>query len=669
MLKRFLLATALTATVLARPITHQDLFDFQWIGEVQISPTGQQVVFVKTVVDAKKTGYDTSLWTLDLPDGAPRPLTYGSKDRSPRFSPDGSKLAFIRNGALALMPLEGGEAQLISDVPRPVNAPFWSPDGRQLAFLCDAGGEDNAPKKDAYVSDVNVITRAHYRVNGGGNLDFKRHRHVWVQGLTKGKANQLTTGAFDVSDPQFAADGSLFYKSDPRPEGYYEPNYSEVHHLKGGSDTLVAKLSLNISGLKLSPDGRRLAFHAEEGRPIRSYSQPDLYVMPATGGTPKNLTAQYDFDMGAGVSGDNSAPAGGGGSGLVWRNDELLDVVAKRGRALLVAVSSQDGQVRELTHGDQAVQGFASNGSQLVVKVSTPTLLNELYGLDGRALTHFNDFSKFGLSQPEELNYKSFDGRIVQAWVQWPPDRRPGQKVPLILNIHGGPHAAYGFVFDHEFQALAARGFAVLYPNPRGSTSYGQEFGNLIQHRYPGDDYKDLMAGVDLLLARGDVDPERLGVTGGSGGGLLTNWTVGHTQRFKAAVSQRDISDWASWWYTADMTLFEPTWFQSAPFENPAEFSARSPITYVKDIHTPMLFLLGDADTRTPPGSGGEQLFRALKYLHRVAVMVRFPRENHDLSRSGEPWHRVERLDHISNWFDRWLLGGSHPEYDLDPAP
>ena len=663
-MKRLLLVFgALTASVLARPIQHQDLFDFQWIGEVRVSPNGQHAVFVRTVVDAKKTGYDTSLWIVDLPGGKLRALTYGTKDRAPRFSPDGQQLAFVRNGALALMPLDGGEAQILSDVPRPVSSPFWSPDGRQLAFVCDANDEDNTPKKDGYVSDLLVTARAHYRVNGGGNLDSKRHRHVWIQGLTKGKATRLTQGNFDVSDPQFAPDGSLFYVSDPRPERYYEPNYSEIHRLKG-SDTLVAKLPLSIYGLKLSPDGSKLAFHAEQARPVRSYSQPDLYVMPASGGTPKNLTADYDFDMGSGVAGDNSPPAGGGGSGLVWRNGELLDVVAKRGRAILVAVS-EDGRVRELSHGDQAVQAFAYEGGQFILKVSTPTVLNELFTLDGRALTHLNDFSQFGLTEPEELNYRSFDGKMIQAWVQWPPKHKPDQKVPLILNIHGGPHAAYGFVFDHEFQTQAARGYAVLYPNPRGSTSYGQEFGNSIQHHYPGDDYKDLMAGVDFLLSRGDLDGERLGVTGGSGGGLLTNWTVGHTRRFRAAVSQRDIADWAAWWYSSDMTLFEPSWFKGAPFENPAEFAERSPITYVKDIHTPMLFILGDADTRTPPESGGEQLFRALKYLHRVAVLVRFPRESHDLSRSGEPWHRVERLDHIVNWFDRWLLGIPHPEYEI----
>ncbi|MFN8606998.1 MAG: S9 family peptidase [Vulcanimicrobiota bacterium] len=662
MLSRLCLIGLVSVSAWARPISHQDLFDFQWIGEVQVAPDGRRAVFVKTVVDAKKTGYDTSLWTVDLPAGTPRPLTSGTRDRSPRFSPDGRKLAFVRNGALALLPLDGGEAELISDMPRPLSNPMWSPDGTRLAFLCDADESDSQPKKEGYVSDVSLITRAHYRVNGGGNLDFGRHRHLWQQSLSKHKATQLSHGDFNVGWPQYAPDGSIYYACDPRPEPYYEPGYSEIHRLIQGKDELVSQLDLSVHDLTISPDGRRLAFHAEQSRPVRSYSQPDLYLISSHGGPPRNLTADYDFDMGSGVNGDNSAPAGGGGSQLVWRGDELLDVVARRGRAILVSVNAESGQLRELSHGDQAVQGFALGGGQLVLKISTPTSLNELYSLDGPALTHFN---RFDLQPPEELNYASFDGRQIQAWVQWPPQRKPGEKVPLILNIHGGPHAAYGFVFDHEFQCLAARGYAVLYPNPRGSTSYGQEFGNLIQHRYPGDDYKDLMAGVDLLVARGDVDPERLGVTGGSGGGLLTNWTVGHTRRFKAAVSQRDIADWASWWYTADMTLFEPSWFKGAPFENPAEFAERSPISFVKDIHTPILFILGDADTRTPPESGGEQLFRALKYLHRTTAMVRFPRENHDLSRSGEPWHRVERLDHIANWFDRWLLGIAHPEYDV----
>jgi dipeptidyl aminopeptidase/acylaminoacyl peptidase len=214
---------------------------------------------------------------------------------------------------------------------------------------------------------------------------------------------------------------------------------------------------------------------------------------------------------------------------------------------------------------------------------------------------------------------------------------------------------------------MAARGYVVLFTNPRGSTSYGQEFSNIIQHRYPGDDYRDLMLGVDEVLKRGYVDEKKLGVTGGSGGGLLTNWTVTQTDRFAAAVSQRSVADWSAFWYTADFTLFTPSWFQSYPFRDPEEFLNRSPVRFAEKISTPMMFVEGDADLRTPPGQGGEAMFRALKALKKTAVMVRFPGESHDLSRSGKPSHRVARLQHILNWMDIYLQGAKMDVYDLLP--
>jgi dipeptidyl aminopeptidase/acylaminoacyl peptidase len=235
----------------------------------------------------------------------------------------------------------------------------------------------------------------------------------------------------------------------------------------------------------------------------------------------------------------------------------------------------------------------------------------------------------------------------------------------MILDIHGGPHSAYGYTFDHEFQWMAAKGYVVLYPNPRGSTSYGQEFGNIIQYHYPGDDHKDLMAGVDELIARGWVDPEKLGVTGGSGGGVLTNWAIGQTDRFKAAVSQRSIADWTGFWYTADFSLFTPSWFRGAPWEHEADFRQRSPISLITKVKTPLMLIEGEADLRTPPTAGGEQMFRALKYLKKTVVMVRFPGESHELSRSGKPAHRVERLQHIVAWFDKYLQGQEIHTYDV----
>ena len=292
------------------------------------------------------------------------------------------------------------------------------------------------------------------------------------------------------------------------------------------------------------------------------------------------------------------------------------------------------GVVKAVTHGQHAVQLVAQSRDRehLAGLISTPVSLGNLYtiGSDGaqRQLVDLNSklFSQLDLTPPEEVWIKSFDGRRIQMWVQKPPDFDASKKYPVILNIHGGPHSAYGWVFDHEFQWMAAQEYVVVYPNPRGSTTYGQEFGNIIQHKYPGDDYRDLMATVDEIVKRGYGDPERLGVTGGSGGGVLTDWTVTRTSRFKAAVSQRDISDWTSWWYTDDFLLFQPTWFKGAPFDVPSDFSSRSAITYVKKIRTPMMFILGEADYRTPPTSGGEQLFRALKYMKQPTLMVRFPR-------------------------------------------
>ena len=249
--------------------------------------------------------------------------------------------------------------------------------------------------------------------------------------------------------------------------------------------------------------------------------------------------------------------------------------------------------------------------------------------------------------------------------MQKPPSYEAGKKYPLILNIHGGPHSAYGYTFFHEMQWMAAKGYVVLYPNPRGSSTYGQRFGNVIQYNFPGDDAKDLLAGVDEMVRRGIADPQRLGVTGGSGGGILTNWIVTQDHRFAAAAAQRSIADWSAFWYTADFTLFRPTWFKGAPWEDPQDFARRSPITYVKNVTTPLMLIEGESDYRTPPASGGEQMFRALKYLHKPVVMVRFPGESHELSRSGQPWHRVERLRHIVAWMDKYLQGKKIETYDV----
>jgi dipeptidyl aminopeptidase/acylaminoacyl peptidase len=705
-----------------RSITEKDLFEFVWIANPQLAPDGSRVAFTRVVVDEKRTGYETSIWTVATSGSeAPIRLTNGKHDAQPRWSTDGKRLAFVRSGEkddagkpkpaqIAILSLAGGEARIMTELPKGATNPVWSPDSRRIAFSSSTTLEDiekaerikNATKpepsakpesvKDStrpasdHESDVHVISRAVYRDNDEGYLDPKRHQHIWVldvpvpsEELTK--PVELTSGDYDEGEVRWTNDGArLYYLTNHIDEPYYVSGSTDIYSVSstGGAPEKLTTVGMNIGDLTFSPDGHRVAFHGSVTQPVRSYSQPDLWVMDlASNAQPRNLTADYDFDMGDSVFGDNAAPRGGNGRTLYWSPDGhfLFDLVAKQGRTPIVRVDAQSGAVTEITHGDQAVLDYSvtADARATVALVSTPVTIGDLFAVaaDGSQtrLTESNRslWSQLNLTVPEEINYKSFDGKNIQGWIQKPPDFDPQRKYPLILDIHGGPHAAYGWVFDHEFQWMAARGYVVLYVNPRGSTSYGQDFGNIIQYRYPGDDYRDLMIGVDELLKRGYIDSKKLAITGGSGGGVLTNWAVTQTDRFAAAVSQRDISNWASWWYTADFTLFQANWFKAPPFEDPTDYANRSAITFVKNIHTPMMFVLGEADYRTPQDSGGEQLFRALKYLKRPTAMVVFPRETHELSRSGEPWHRIERLDHIVGWFDKYLMGAPHPEYDVRP--
>lgn len=708
-----------------RAITEKDLFDFVWVANPQLSPDGTRVAFVRVNVDEKRTGYETSIWMVSTSGGQPPVrMTNGKHDAQPRWSPDCKRIAFVRGGEkdetgkpkpsqIAMLSLAGGEAWVITDLPKGATGPVWSPDGKHIAFLSSTTLEDiekarhnkdSAKSKDTrepeaikdsaepkqpesgHESDVHVISRAVYRSNDAGYLDPKRHEHIWIIEVPATsdeptKPVQLTSGNFDERELVWSRDNSLIYFLTERiDEPYYELPTTDICSVPSGGGSLekLATVPMGIYNLVLSADGHKFAFHGSVTQPVRSYSQPDLWVMDAAPkAQPKNLTADYDFDMGSSVGGDNVAPRGGNGRTLYWSPDGrwLFDCVEKRGRTPLVRVDSQSGSVTEITQGDQAVLDFSitPDARAIVALVSTPVAIGDLFTVSANgAQTRITDlnrklWSQLNLTPPEELNYTSFDGKRIQGWIQKPPDFDPNKKYPLILNIHGGPHAAYGWVFDHEFQWMAARGYVVLYVNPRGSTSYGQDFGNIIQFHYPGNDYRDLMIGVDEVLKRGYIDPKKLAVTGGSGGGVLTDWTITHTDRFAAAVSQRDISNWASWWYTADFTLFQPRWFQAPPFEDPQDYADRSAITFVKNIHTPVLFVLGESDYRTPQDSGGEQLFRALKFLKRPTAMVVFPRETHELSRSGEPWHRIERLDHIVGWFDKWIMDVPHPEYDVHP--
>ena len=669
-----------------RGITETDLLAFTWVGDAQISPDGSTIAFVKVVVNERDNRYETAIYAVPAAGGqAPRPLTSGTRDTSPRWSPDGRTLAFVRvvekkdsppQPQLHLLPLTGGEARRITDLPRGATGPVWSPDGRTLAFSSTTTTADLAPPSAGRRSDVRVIDRPVYRENGNPDyLETDRRSHIWavsVDDVGHGAARRVTDGPFDESNLGWSRDSArILFVSDRRADPYFYADDMDLYSVPagGGEITRVASIDGVIGRFAVSNDGRRIAFVGiPQGNPIRSYDVPDLFVANVDGkGVPRNLTERYDYDIGGGIGGDQAAPRAGGSKAVVWGPDDrsLLVVASERGSANIKRINVDTGALDPITDGPQDVMSFTASrdASTVAAIISTPVVLGDVNVVKTntrtapRAITHFNDalFERFDLTPPEEIWYPSFDGTRIQGWILKPAGFDARRRYPMILEIHGGPHSAYGNTFTHEFAWMAAKGYVVLYTNPRGSSSYGQDFGNIIQYRYPGDDYRDLMAGVDEVVTRGYVDSARLGVTGGSGGGLLTNWTITQTQRFKAAVSQRDIADWAGFWYSADFSQFTPFWFRKAPWEDPAEFAARSPITYVANVTTPLMLILGDEDYRTPPGNGGEQMFRALQYRRVPSVMVRFPRENHELSRSGEPWHRVERLRHIVSWMDRWL--------------
>jgi len=694
-----------------RPITETDLFKFVWAADPQISPNGSQVAFVRVNVNEDKDRYETQIFIVPSDGSAPpRPLTGGRNDRSPRWSPGGREIAFVRTpepvdgkskpAQIHLISMDGGEARALTDAPKGASSPVWSPDGRTLAFVStpdttSAQAKADSAKKSAdsaqkkHVSDVRVITRAQYRWNGGGYTDPTAHSHLWTVPATIGPTGalpslkQITFGEFDEGEPVWANDGSrLYFTSNRRLEPYYETGGPELFSVpaNGGAIVKVASIDGDIGTVALSPDGKRIGFTGSlNGKPVRSYDQPDLFIMDAApGSAPRNLTASYDYDVESGIGSDQHPPRAGNGGGLIWSRDgkSIVVVTAENGRANLKRFSTADGKADSVTTGDHEVASYtaSADGSKIVTLISTALNIGDLFVVNAngsrgapRRITRVNDalFSALDLSPPEEIWYNSFDGKRIQGWILKPPRFDASRKYPFILQIHGGPHAAYGSAFTHEFLWMAAKGYVVLYTNPRGSTSYGQDFGNIIQFHYPGDDYKDLMIGVDEVLKRGYIDSTRLGVTGGSGGGVLTNWTITQTPRFAAAVSQRSISDWSGFWYSADFTLFNPTWFRAAPWEDPKDFAERSAITHIAKVTTPLMLIEGESDMRTPPANGGEQMFRALKYLRKPVVMVRFPDETHELSRSGKPWHRVERLRHIVGWFDKYLQKTPTTVYDV----
>ena len=644
-------------TTRRRFVTPEDLAGFRFAGDPQISPDGARVLYAVKVVDGEK--YSQHLWVDD------DQFTLGKvTDGNARWSPDGRRIAFVRTrddeSQVWLMSISGGEpAPVTSLPPGKITALEWSPDGSRLAIVFHKD-PDPALRKEKKQPTLRHITRLHYKEEGVGLLDRERdHLHiVWVGDK---RSVQLTDGDWDDAEPAWSPDGLwIAFVSNRHPDADYRLGERDVWVVAagGGEPRRLPKPAGPASLPQWSPDGKQIAFLGHD-QPKGAWGVRNVHVwsVPAGGAQPaRDLMPGFDRSCEDLVITDTKS-AHGAGQKPVWSADgrELYFIASDAGSCHLYRLPAAGGTPVRLIDGAREVLGFTAARGKFALLVSDPLNIGDLYdfSIGGELVrrTSVNRvlFDGLRLSTPE-----SFDAAGVQGWLIRPPVVDADRKYPLILSIHGGPRTMYGNAFFHEYQVLAAKGYVVLLTNPRGSQGYGEKFADAITADWGNLDYKDLMAAVDAAAKLPYVDPARIGVCGGSYGGYMTNWIVGHTDRFKAAITERSLSNLFSFYGTSDMGFEDYREFGGHAFDRAESYAKMSPITYVKNVKTPLLILHSENDLRCPMEQA-EQFYGMLKALRKDVEFVRFPEECHDLSRTGRPDRRLARLEVILRWWETKL--------------
>ena len=644
-----------------RAMKPEDITRIRWVSEVRMSPDGRRVAFVVTTLSEERDQYLSNIWLAGVDGGLPRRLTSGDKrDGAPRWSPDGTRLAFVsqRQGQkrpqLYVMPLDGGESVRLTELAQGVAEPVWSPDGRRLAFVSRVGGEETQQDgaEEPRSKPARVITTLKYKMNGEGFV-YDRRSHLFVVDANDGAVNQLTDGDFNHAEPAWSPDGALLAFTSGRHAERDEDDASDVWVMPadGGEPRRLTDTAGPVGHPTFSPDGRKIAYLGHRQRYDAGYNWR-LYTVPVGGGTPVCLSGGLDRNCRA-----------LGNQGPLWSADggALTVGVQTRGNVQAYQFDANTRQAPKVAlDGPRHITDLsaAADGSRLAFTAMDPTNPAEVFachpdGSGERRVTDLNGDWKaeVGLSAPERIACER-DGCGLDAWVVKPHGFEPGNRYPLLLNIHGGPHMMYGHDFFDEFQVYSGAGYAVLYANPRGSQGYGETFTRAAIGDWGGVDDADVMAALDAALQQCDfIDPQRLGVMGGSYGGYLTTWAVGHTQRFKAACSERAVNNVHTLFGTSDIGhSFAEAQSGYLPWDNLDWYRKRSPLTYTADITTPLLILHAENDLRCPIEQA-EQLFVALKKQHKEVRFVRFPDEGHDMSRAGKPRHRLDRFRFILEWF------------------
>ncbi len=652
-----------------RPIEINDLFKVHWVSDPQLSPDGSKVLYVqKQCHPSDKTKYTTQIWCVAASGSEPHLMTGETSGNStPRWSPDGETIAFnsSRNvsNQIWLLSAFGGEAQQLTKFSRPLSLVAWSPDGSKLLATCKIKPEDLVESKEEK-SDVKVITRLHYKMNGVGYHE-DRNTQLYVIDAKTGEVKQITDGAFDHNSAAWSPDGKQIVFAAKRYDDADYVSYNDLYSVspEGGEIKQLTHSNGSFSEPSFSHDGKWIAYVGHQNE-FGSATMAKIWVMPAEGGEAKMICQNFDYSVGGGIGSDMTA---GSEVRPAWTLDDSRILFAATTGAVtrIFTVDTKGSRPQALTTAEKTVYGMSYHAGLgcLVTALNEPSNMGDLYyalesGAGEKRLTAVNQNwnEEVWISLPEQYEFTADNGVKVEGWLLKPYGFTEGKQYPMVLEIHGGPHVTYGLAFNHEMQCLCGLGYAVLFVNPQGSMGYGQMFNNATYHDWGGQDYRDLMLAIEQALQKWPwLDAARLGVTGGSYGGYMTNWMIGHTDIFKAAVTQRSTSNRFSMFGTSDVGYNNGSFeFDGNPWVNYEHYLMHSPIMYVENIKTPLLMLHSENDYRCPIEQG-EQFFTALKWLKKEVVLVRFPNENHELSRSGQPNHRIERLKHMMGWFTKYI--------------